>query len=233
MRFRESVSLVFMRTRHIVASVFALAAPALLLLPVVAEADGTSKGGGAAASSAPAGSGKQRVDPNNKTGLSPFMAKCMEGNNKYVSRDFPGAIQTYRDAIQMAPKNALGFYLLGEGQLAANNLPEAEASWNQAALVSAEGKDAALRARILFVIADLKEREKKLDDAKTAWQAYTDYVTKYAGDAGVGFPSSGASRLQAIDTMTKLNAESDKVKQKIKETADGGVFSNVAPGSSK
>ncbi len=99
--------------------------------------------------------------------------------------------------------------------------------------VSAEGETRLLRARILFVIADLKEREKKLDDAKAAWQAYTDYVTKYAGDGGVGFPSSGASRLQAIDTMTKLNAESEKVKQKIKETADGGVFSTVAPGSSK
>jgi tetratricopeptide (TPR) repeat protein len=218
-----------MRMRHVVASVLALAAPALLLLPVVAEADGTAKGA-ASATSTSSGAGK-RVDPNNKTGLSPFMSKCIEGNNKYVSRDFPGAIQTYRDAIQMAPKNALGFYLLGEGQLAANNIPEAEASWNQAALVSAEGKDAALRARILFVIADLKEREKKLEDAKAAWQAYTDYVTKFAGDGGVGFPSSGASRLQAIDTMTKLNAESDKVKQKIKETADGGVFSTVPPGT--
>jgi tetratricopeptide (TPR) repeat protein len=217
------------RTRHVVASVLALAAPALLLVPVVAEADGASTGGAAAASSTSAG--PKRVDPDNKTALSPYMAKCIEGNNKYVSRDFPGAIQTYRDAIQMAPKNALGFYLLGEAQLAAKNMPEAEASWNQAALVSAEGKDAALRARILFVLADLKERENKLEDAKTAWQAYTDYVTKFAGDGGVGFPSSGASRLQAIDTMTKLNAESEKVRQRIKETADGGVFSTVAPGS--
>jgi hypothetical protein len=39
--------------------------------------------------------------------------------------------------------------------------------------------------------------------------------------------------VQAIDTMTKLNAESDKVKQRIRETADGGVFTTVAPGSSK
>jgi tetratricopeptide (TPR) repeat protein len=220
-----------MRTGHVVASVLALAVPALLLLlPVIAEADGTSKGGAAASASAPSGSGK-RVDPNNKTGLSPFMSKCIEGNNKYVARDFAGAIQTYRDAIQMAPKNALGFYLLGEAQLASNNMPEADATWNQASLVSAEGKDAALRARILFVIADLKEREKKLDDAKAAWQGYNDYVTKFAGDGGVGFPSSAASRLQAIDTMTKLDAESEKVKQKIKETADGGVFSTVVPGS--
>jgi tetratricopeptide (TPR) repeat protein len=213
-----------MRNRPLLAIVFALAAPAAVALPVVALAGGDSKSGDAKPSASASSSGK-KYDPNNVSGISKYVETCVAGNAQYMARDFPAAIATYREAIKLAPKHPLAHYLVGEAQLAANNVPEAEASWNQAALVS-DASEPRLRARILFVLADLKERQKKWDDAKAAWQVYNEFVGRY-GDGGVGFAASGASRVQAIDTMTKLNAESDKVKQRIKETADGGVFTLV------
>ena len=215
-----------MRKRSVVAILFALAAPAVAFVPLVAVAAGDAKGdakpGGSASASA---SGGKRTDPANITGISKFMETCVSGNGQYMARDFPAAIASYREAIKLSPKHPLGHYLLGEAQLAANNLPEAEASWNQAGLVS-DATDPILRARVLFVLADVKERQKKWDEAKTGWQNYNEWVGRYA-DAGVGFGATGASRVQAIETMTKRNAEADQVKQRIKETADGGVFTTV------
>lgn len=216
-----------MRKRSAVAVLFAIAAPAIASVPVVYAA-GDSKGDAKGAASASASASGKRYDPNNVTGISKFMETCVAGNAQYVARDFPAAIATYREAIKLSPKHPLGHYLLGEAQLAANNLPEADASWSQAALYS-DASDAPLRARVLFVVADVKERQKKWDEAKAAWQVYNEWVGKYA-DAGVGFPASGASRVQAIDTMTKLNAEAEKVKQRIKDTADGGVFTSLTDG---
>ena len=215
-----------MRSRSLVATLAALALPALLFVPVVAaaggdKADAKSDGGATASGSA---SGK-RYDPNNQTALSEHMETCIEGNKQYVARDFKAAIATYRRAITLNAKHPLGHYLLGEAQLADGNMAEAEASWKQAELVADAGNPQ-LRARVLFVLADVKERQKKWEEARVAWQAYGDFVGRY-GDAGVGFPSSGASRIQAIEAMTKLNAEADKVKQRIRDTADGGVFTTI------
>lgn len=211
------------RARHLVALFATLALPSALLLPFAAragDANATAKG---AASAAPSGS--VRRDPKNQTALSEFMATCIEGNKQYAARDFKAALATYKKAITLDPKNPLGHYLAGEALLADNNPGEAEAMWKQAELVATD-QDAALRARILFVKADLYERQKRWSDARAAWQAYGEYAGKF-GDAGVGFPASAQSRLQAIDAMTKLNAESEKVKQRIKDTADGGVFTNL------
>jgi tetratricopeptide (TPR) repeat protein len=196
-----------------------------MLAPMAARAAGESGSSAKGDSGAPAPSGSVRRDPKNQTALSEFMATCIDGNKQYASRDFKSALATYKKAITLDPKNALGHYLAGEALLADNNLSEAEAMWKQAELTATD-EDPFLRARVLFVKADLYERQKRWSDARAAWQAYGEYAGKF-GDAGVGFPASGQSRVQAIDAMTKLNAESDKVKQRIKDTADGGVFTNV------
>jgi tetratricopeptide (TPR) repeat protein len=151
---------------------------------------------------------------------------CVQGNAKFLSRDFPGAIETYRKAIQLAPKNPLGHYLLGEAQLASNNLTEAEASWKQAAQF-AEAKDVLLKARIYFVLADVNERQKKWEEARAAWQTYLDYANKVM-DSGAGvFPSSATSRIQAIDSAIKQDKEYEAVRKRIRDTADGGVFTSM------
>ena len=242
-----------MRTRSLVAVATALGIPTLLFLPLLASAAGSSPPSGAAASSPPnmirtdtAALAQRPHDPNNQTNISDFMVTCIAGNAKYLSRDFDGAIDAYRKAIQLSVKDPLGYYLLGEGQLAKGNVTEAEASWKQAELVADPkiGTNAMLRARILFVLADVKERQKKWDDAKAAWARYDDWAsTAFAasasdagalprgGDAGAAaaFPANGAGRVLAIDAMLKQDKNYEHVRAAIRNaaSADGGLFTNL------
>jgi cytochrome c-type biogenesis protein CcmH/NrfG len=184
---------------------------ALALVPIVAFA----QGGGetkrrAAAPLAPSGK---------------YTEACTRGNVKYASRDFKEAISLYRGAIELDPKNPIGHYLLGEAQLADGNIAEAEAAWNRALVESSE-KDAALRGRILFVIADLKERQWKWDDAKAAWQVYLDWARAFPN--GAGFPASANSRQQVIEVMLKQERKYEIVRRRIAETRDGGVFTDLS-----
>lgn len=202
--------------RALLPAVFGLLVlPALATSSLSAWADG-SKGGKKddSSSSAPAKKGPSKE----------YLKLCEGGNAKYAGRDFPGAIDEYRKAIELAPKEPLAFYFMGEAQLAAGNLTEADAAWNRASLESSEA-DPVVRARVLFVVADLRERQKRWDDAKAAWQVYIDWAAKYPSSNAV--TASGLSRQQVIDTMLKQDKSYDVVRQRIKETADGGVFTDM------
>jgi tetratricopeptide (TPR) repeat protein len=180
-----------------------------------------------AASSASAEGGKgdaKHKDEAAAAGSSKYREACSQGNSKYAARDFPGAIEAYRKAIELEPKNPMAHYLLGEAQLAAGSFTEADAAWNRAALESSD-KDAALRAKILFVLADLRERQKKWDDAKAAWQVYLDWAAKYP-NAGA-FAASGQSRQQVIDAMVKQDKAYEVVRQRIADTKGGNVFTDL------
>jgi tetratricopeptide (TPR) repeat protein len=187
--------------------------PVVLLVPALALAPVLAWGGGA----------KKKTDASASAPSREYSTTCAQGNSRYVARDFDGAIALYRKAIERAPHQALGYYLLGEAQLAAGNLPEAEASWTRAATEAGE-KDPALEARILFVTADLKERQKKWEDAKAAWQVYLDWANRFP-DVGV-FPASAQSREAVLDTVIKQDKTSEIVRQRIAASQDGGVFSD-------
>ncbi len=160
-----------------------------------------------------------KYDPDNRSHISHFMETCVQGNAKFVSRDFPGAIELYRKAIQLQPTNPLGHYLLGEAQSASGNLTEAEASWTNADNLG--DKSPSVKTKLLFVLADLKERQKKWDDAKAAWTRYREYVASHA-DAG-GHPATADARIQAIDEMLKQDKAYDIVRQRIAaDKAAGG-----------
>ncbi len=180
---------------------------ALVLAPLAGVAWGD---GGAPAH------GKKKAD-------AAFASACSQANAKYASRDFDAAIDLYRKATEMSPHQAMGYYLLGEAQLAAGKLDDAEASWTRAAAETDE-KDPSMRARVLFVSADLKEREKKWEDAKAAWQVYLDWAQRYPN--ATVFPATAHSRQQAMDTMIKQDRADQIVRERIAATADGGVFSD-------
>jgi Flp pilus assembly protein TadD len=198
-----------MRTRTPFLAVALLAVPAAVLVPIaVARGDG----GTAAPAASDAGSSKR--DPDNRAGLAEWMDRCVQGNAKFMAKDVPGAIDLYRQAIQLAPKRPLPRYLLGEAQMASMNLADAEASFKEALDLS-DDRDPNVRGKILFVTADLREREKKWDEAKVAWQAYADYSSKHA-DAGMT-PSTPPARIQAIDDMIKQDKAYEIVRQRIVE----------------
>jgi tetratricopeptide (TPR) repeat protein len=179
-------------------------------VPVVAVGQG--RGVAKSAESAARGAGK-------------YAEACAQGNAKYAGRDFQGAIALYRSAIELDPKNPLGYYLLGEAELAAGSIAEAETAWNRASAGSSD-KDPALRAHILFVMADLKERQWKWDEAKAAWQVYLDWASRFPNVPS--FPASARSRLQVIDAMLKQDKAYEIVRRRIADTKDGGVFTDLS-----
>ncbi|MEO7113013.1 MAG: tetratricopeptide repeat protein [Polyangiaceae bacterium] len=157
-------------------------------------------------------------DPNNVTGLSEAVEIVSEGNKKFVDKDIQGAIDAYRRAIALAPKNPLGHYMLGVGLLAAGNPQEAEISLKQA--VDVGESNPGVKARALFALADLKERQKKWEDAKAAWQTYADYVTKHVG---AGYTESSQAKLSSLDDMLKQDKAYDVVRERIAADKDGGA----------
>ncbi len=160
-----------------------------------------------------------KYDPQNRTHISQYMETLVAGNAKFTARDFPGAIEVYRRAIAMAPNNPLGHYLLGEAQSASGNLAEAEASWTQADNFA--DKDPEVKAKVLFCLADLRERQKKWEDAKAAWDKYKQFAVAHP-DAH-GMPQSADARVLAIDTALKQDKAYEIVRQRIAAEKDGGA----------
>ena len=193
----------------------------LAVIAVLSATPAFADGGSSSGSSKKKGSDDSATsDAGDK---SAFKDAVTDGSAKYAARDFPGAVAAFQKAVEAAPKNPLGHYFLGEAQLAAGNLTEAEAAWNRASLAATD-KDAGLRAKILFVLADLRERQKRWDDAKAAWQVYLDWAAKYP-DAKA-FTGSGTSRQTVITAAQTQDKAYDVVRQRIAATKNGGVFSD-------
>jgi tetratricopeptide (TPR) repeat protein len=212
-----------MRLRAVAVAV-ALGIPCVALAPFAFGQKGPAPG---PAKPVPDGGGAEsRYDPDNVTAISQYMETLVKGNERYVAKDYTGAIDLYRKGIQLKPKDPFGPYLLGEAFLATNNLPEAEAAFLQARDLS-DSRNPALRSHVLFVVADCFEREKKWTEAKAAWQAYNEHAPKVPD--GGAFAASGAERLKVVDNWLKLDAQYEIVRQRIAaEKKDGGGSSGDA-----
>ncbi len=215
---------------------FALAAGSMALgVALVADdASGQKSAPGAAAAKpkAPAAApdARDRYDPDNITAISQFMETAVKGNEKYNAKDYPGAIDTFKKAIQLNPRQPLGPYLLGEAYLATANLAEAEAAFKTAEDLN-DPKQPLVRSHILFALADCYEREHKWPEARTAWQAYADHAAKLGPDGGA-FPGSATARLKAIDDAMKQDKAYEIVRQRIAaEKADAGPADAGKPGT--
>jgi tetratricopeptide (TPR) repeat protein len=185
------------------------------LLPRTAAADGRSPAG----ELADAGAASRR----SATG-SPYAQRCREGNARYAAGDFAAAIALYRNALELDPGQPAAHYLLGEAALAAGDVTGAEASW-ASALALADDRDPAMRGRILFVLADLKERQWRWDEATRAWQAYADWAARFP-DAGA-HPGSAESRKQVIAAMIEQDKLYEAVRRRI-AGRDGGAPADAA-----
>jgi tetratricopeptide (TPR) repeat protein len=152
-----------------------------------------------------------RRDPKGITGISPFWEIVNKGDRAYVARDLDGALTAYREAITEQPYSGLGHYRLGQAQLAKGNLKEAEAAY--AAALRYAGADHTLRAKILFVIADLEERQKAYAEAEQAWSKYEAFLKEQP--KAKGHPESGAERKKRVTEYKQLASDSAAVKARI------------------
>ena len=201
-----------MKLRLVCMSVAVLASGFAMLVPAYPSfAAGTPEKTGKPAADAGPKSDDDSYDPANVLHISRFMEAVAAGNAQAASRDFPGAIASYRKGIQLQPKNPLGHYLLAQAQLVQGNLPEAEASMNQAENVADTAP--AVKAKVLFVLAELKERQKKWVEAKAAFTRYSEYAGSHPGSGAM--PDSAAARVAAIDEQLKVDAAYAVVRERI------------------
>ena len=151
-----------------------------------------------------------RKDPEGKTGISPYNEQIAKGNGSFVARDLPGAVAAFQEAIKIDPDKMLGFYRLGEAMLESGKLEEAEAAWTTA--LGKKGTDD-LHAKVLFCMADLRERQKNWQVAKDAWNNYTGFLTSNA--KANGFPATAIERQKMIDRRVKDEKDYAAVKERI------------------
>lgn len=163
-------------------------------------------------------SGGIKRDPKGIKGISPFWEAVKKGDDSFAARDIEGAKSAYQDAIRAEPQNPMGHYRMGEAELSKGNLKEAEASW-QTALRFA-GENAAIRAKILFVLADVKERQRSFEEATNGWNAYETHA-KSASTVKT-YPATAADRKKRIEEWQKLEADYGPVKERIKLRLEEG-----------
>jgi hypothetical protein len=149
-------------------------------------------------------------DPQGRAGISPYMEAINKGEASFVARDFPGAVVQFQEAVKIDGQKMLAFYRMGEAQLAAGKPDEADAIWT--AGLSKEGSST-LKGRLLFCLADLKERQKKFDGAKEAWGKYAQFLKDNAQEAK-GYAMTPEERIKVIDRHVKDEKDYTVVKER-------------------
>lgn len=154
-----------------------------------------------------------RKDPAGIKGISPFWESVNKGDSALLARDFEGAIAAYKDAITREPQNPLGHYRLGEAEVLKGDLKEADGAFQTG--LRFVGTQAAVKAKLEFAIADLRERQQQLDDATKSWTDYEQFTTQDKN--AKGFPATGTERKKVIEAWKKTSAESAEVKTRIEK----------------
>jgi tetratricopeptide (TPR) repeat protein len=164
-----------------------------------------------AAETAPAAQAES--NPRGIKGVSPFWESIKNGDNAYLARDFDGAIAAYRHAITQQPQHPMGHYRLGAAQAAKGDQKEAELAWS-AGLRFAD-KDPIMKAKLLFVLADLRERQKAYDDADARWTEYGKHANQHQNARA--YPATADDRKKRIAAAKQLATEYAEVKQRIEK----------------
>lgn len=161
----------------------------------------------------PRGPQGQPIDPAGQRGISPFMIKILEGNAAYAARDFAASVAAYQEAIVQNPEHPLGHYMLGQAQLAAGQPADAEAAYERG--IRFAGEDKGLHVKLLFVLANLHERQGRFEDAK---KAYTTYAAFCRANPDVpGYPDNADARIKVIERREELARQAALVKKRAEE----------------
>ncbi|HYO96731.1 MAG TPA: hypothetical protein VER33_19600 [Polyangiaceae bacterium] len=158
----------------------------------------------------PAAGAPLRRDPNGVTGVSPFWEELGKGDQAVVAGDLPRALAAYRVAIGKSPQNALGYYRLGQTQTLSGSLADAEQTY--AVALRYVGPDSTLKAKLLFCMADLSERQAAHDVALSRWSEYEAHAN--ADPRAKTYPATARERRTRLETIKKLLADAAAAKLK-------------------
>jgi tetratricopeptide (TPR) repeat protein len=154
-----------------------------------------------------------KADAKGTMGSGPFLELITKGDRAVVARDFDGGIAAYREAIQKEPQNPLGHYRAGSAQLLKGDQKEAEAAF--VAGLRFVGRDGTMKGKLLFALADLRERQKNNDEAIARWKEYSKNSEEMK--EAYTYPATATERVTRNEGWKKLQAESAEVKIRIEK----------------
>jgi tetratricopeptide (TPR) repeat protein len=228
MRSQLLLGSTFAATLAVAAFGFADPPPAAPARPAMSASVGFSTSAGV---TAPAGSAglSTRADARPKAGAGPSAAAIAKGHAAYTARDYPGAIQAYKEAIAQDGSDPASYYFLGEAQIAGGSTAEADASF-AAGLRNVGNKDD-VRGKLLFVVADLRERQGKWPEAKKAWEDYAQFLSTHPGVKG--YQATATERVKVVDAHVDLDTKyapvRQRIEQRVKENASVPAAADETP----
>ena len=146
-------------------------------------------------------------------GPTPTTRSCKRASRPTHRRTTKARSLPTKSAVAADANDPLALYFLGEAQLATGSLAEADSSYAKS--LSLVGAKDDLHAKLLFVIADLRERQGKWPDAKKAWDDYTQFLG--AHPTAKGYATTATERNKVIDTHVDLEAKYGEVKKRIEQ----------------
>ena len=151
-----------------------------------------------------------RRDPKGITGISPFWERVARADRAVLARDYDSALALYREAIVEKPEEPLGHYRVGALHTLKGNLKDAELAY-QTALRLAD-KSAAFKAKLLFLLGDLFERQAAFEPAVAHYEA----CEGLSSDSKAShFAASASERKRRILAWQKQRADSAAVQERI------------------
>ena len=185
--------------------------PVILFILLVSGSGQAQPPQGNAQAQPPQGTAQVRRDPTGKTGISPFWEAVKQGDTAFVAQDYEGAIAAYTSALGQEPNNPLGHLRIGEAHRAKGDFARAQEAFDAA--LRLVGTDARLRAKTLFLLADLRERQQQLAEAKAGWSTYA--ATLKQQPTPGGYPKSATERETRIDAWLEIQQQYAAVKERI------------------
>jgi tetratricopeptide (TPR) repeat protein len=146
--------------------------------------------------------------------------RLIEGDRAAIARDFDAAIAKYRAIVADDPRNAGAHYRIGQAQAMKGDLNEAEQAYFTALRFA--GTNDALRAKVLFCIADLRERQKAYEAAVDAWTEYEKQAVK-APNAALHQATAAERKNRVAEWKKALAAGAEtkaRVARRVKELDD-------------
>jgi tetratricopeptide (TPR) repeat protein len=136
-----------------------------------------------------------------------FNAALKAGDEAYLAGRFAEAEQAYERAVRKQPENPAGYARLGAAQRQQGNLDGAIETLGKGLQTSTTVTE---RAKLIFLQADIRERQNVLRKATERWNAYL-------SNAGVGAPAaesenSDGERTIDLDAGTDTAAAASPIK---------------------
>lgn len=159
-----------------------------------------------------------RRDPKGVTGVSPLWERLAKGDAAAAAHDLDGALALYREAVTENPEEPLGHYRVGQCETLRGNLKEAEIAYTDGLRFA--DKDPSTKAKLLFALAGVHERQKAFDQAIARYEEYE--ALARANAKAKTHPMSAADRKKRNQEWQRIQADSAEVKARIDKRAKGG-----------